>query len=65
MVTSPNVEGTNDLTNSSRGSGTPPWLYHAGPKFKQSGNGHHISMSKIKPKLFHHGEHKVMTINKN
>jgi hypothetical protein len=31
MVTSPNVEGTNDLTNSSRGSGTPPWLYHAGP----------------------------------
>jgi hypothetical protein len=31
MVTSPNVEGTNDLTNSSRGSGTPPWLYHVGP----------------------------------
>jgi hypothetical protein len=31
MVTSPNVKGTNDLTNSSRGSGTPPWLYHAGP----------------------------------
>jgi hypothetical protein len=31
MVTSPNVEGTNDLTNSSRGSETPPWLYHAGP----------------------------------
>jgi hypothetical protein len=31
MITSPNVEGTNDLTNSSRGSGTPPWLYHAGP----------------------------------
>jgi hypothetical protein len=28
MVTSPNVEGTNDLTNSSCGSGTPPWLYH-------------------------------------
>jgi hypothetical protein len=31
MITSPNVEGTNDLTNSSRGSGTPPWLHHAGP----------------------------------
>jgi hypothetical protein len=31
MVTSPNVEGTNDLTNSSRGSETPPWFYHAGP----------------------------------
>jgi hypothetical protein len=31
MVTSPNVEGTDDLTNSSRGSGTPPLLYHAGP----------------------------------
>jgi hypothetical protein len=32
MITSlSNVEGTNDLTNSSRGSGTPPWLHHAGP----------------------------------
>jgi hypothetical protein len=31
MVTSPNVEGTNDLLISCRGSGTPPWLYHAGP----------------------------------
>jgi hypothetical protein len=31
MITSPNVEGANDLTNSSRGSGTPTWLYHAGP----------------------------------
>jgi hypothetical protein len=31
MITSSNVEGTNDLTNSSRGFGTPPWLYHAGP----------------------------------
>jgi hypothetical protein len=32
MITSPsNVEGTNDLMNSSRGSGTPPWLHHAGP----------------------------------
>jgi hypothetical protein len=31
MITSPsNVEGTNDLTNSSRGSRTPPWLHHAG-----------------------------------
>jgi hypothetical protein len=32
MVTSPNVEGTNDLTNSSRGSGTPPCLYHTSPR---------------------------------
>jgi hypothetical protein len=32
MITSPsNVEGINDLTNSSRDSGTPPWLHHAGP----------------------------------
>jgi hypothetical protein len=31
MITSPNVEGTNDLTNSSRGSGTPPWIHHTGP----------------------------------
>jgi hypothetical protein len=32
MITSPsNVEGTNDLTNSSCGSGTPPWLHHVGP----------------------------------
>jgi hypothetical protein len=31
MITSPNVEGTNDLMNSSRGSGTPPWLHHVGP----------------------------------
>jgi hypothetical protein len=32
MITSPlNIEGTNDLTNSSRGSETPPWLHHAGP----------------------------------
>jgi hypothetical protein len=32
MITSPsNVEGTNDLTNSRRDSGTPPWLHHAGP----------------------------------
>jgi hypothetical protein len=31
MITSPsNVEGTNDLKNSSRGSGTPPCLHHAG-----------------------------------
>jgi hypothetical protein len=29
MITSPsNVEGKNDLTNSSRGTGTPPWLHH-------------------------------------
>jgi hypothetical protein len=32
MITSPlNVEGTNNLTNSSRGARTPPWLHHAGP----------------------------------
>jgi hypothetical protein len=31
MITSPNVESTNDLMNSSRGSGTPPWLYHTRP----------------------------------
>jgi hypothetical protein len=32
MITSPsNIEGTNDLMNSSRGSGTPPWIHHAGP----------------------------------
>jgi hypothetical protein len=32
MITSPsNAEGTNDLMNSSRGSGTPPWLHHVGP----------------------------------
>jgi hypothetical protein len=32
MITSPsNVDGTNDFTNSSRDSRTPPWLHHAGP----------------------------------
>jgi hypothetical protein len=31
MTNQSNVEGTNDLTNSSCGSGTPPWLHHAGP----------------------------------
>jgi hypothetical protein len=30
MTNQSNVEGTNDLTNSSRGSGTPPWLHHSG-----------------------------------
>jgi hypothetical protein len=32
MITSPsNVECTNDLMNSSRGTGTPPWLHHVVP----------------------------------
>jgi hypothetical protein len=32
MIISPsNIECTNALMNSRRGSGTPPWLHHAGP----------------------------------